>query len=97
MNLLTHQTATGTPANTGSPKLKELPITFRLPRVGQRDPWFHLSRAWYYAAESDGRLSLIRLREKGKRRGATLVPSAGVLALLEIERIQSNAGREELK
>ncbi len=83
MNLLTHKSATGTPENTGSPKLKELPITFRLPRVGQRDPHFGLSRAWYYAAESDGRLSLIRLREKGKKRGATLVPSVAVLALLE--------------
>ncbi len=83
MNLITHEPATGTPANTGSPKLKELPVTFRLPRVGERDPHFGLSRAWYYNAEADGRLALIRLREKGKKRGATLVPSAGVLALLE--------------
>jgi hypothetical protein len=72
----------GTPANTGSPELQQLPITFRLPRVGQRDPYFGLSRSWYYAAEADGRLSLIRLREKGKSRGTTLIPSAGVLALL---------------
>ena len=82
MNLLTPNTAIGTPANTGSPKLQELPITFRLPKVGQRDPHFGLSRAWYYAAEADGRISLIRLREKGKTRGTTLVPSTGVLALL---------------
>jgi len=83
MDNIQHLNATGTSANAVSPKLKELPITFRLPRVGQRDPHFGLSRAWYYAAESDGRLSLIRLREKGKTRGATLVPSAAVLALLE--------------
>ena len=83
MNLITHQTATGTPANTGGPKLKELPITYRLPRVGERDPHFGLSRAWYYNAEADGRLALIRLREKGKKRGATLIPSSAVLALLE--------------
>ena len=82
MNFITHQTAIGTPANTGSPKLKELPVTFRLPRAGQRDEHFGLSRSWFYAAESDGRLSLIRLREKGKKRGATLVPTAAVLALL---------------
>ncbi len=82
MNIITHQTAIGTPANTGSPKLKELPVTFRLPRAGQRDEHFGLSRSWFYAAESDGRLSLIRLREKGKKRGATLVPTAAVLALL---------------
>jgi hypothetical protein len=82
VNIITHQTAIGTPANTGSPKLKELPVTFRLPRAGQRDEHFGLSRSWFYAAESDGRLSLIRLREKGKKRGATLVPTAAVLALL---------------
>lgn len=82
MNLLTPNTAIGTPANTGSPKLQELPITFRLPKVGQRDPYFGLSRSWYYAAEADGRLSLIRLREKGKTRGTTLIPSAGVLTAI---------------
>jgi hypothetical protein len=70
----------GTPANTGSPKLQELPITFRIPRVGERDPYFGLSRSWYYAAEAAGLISLIRLREKGKTRGTTLIPSAGVLA-----------------
>jgi hypothetical protein len=78
-----HQETPGTSVKTQSPKLQELPITFRLPRVGLRDPYFGLSRAWYYGAESDGRLSLIRLREKGKKRGATLVPTAAVLALLE--------------
>ena len=83
MNFITPNTALGTPANTGSPKLKELPITYRLPRVGERDPHFGLSRAWYYNAEADGRLALIRLREKGKKRGATLIPSSAVLALLE--------------
>jgi len=82
VNIITPKTAIGTPANTGSPKLQELPITFRLPKVGQRDPYFGLSRSWYYAAEADGRLSLIRLREKGKTRGTTLIPSAGVLAAL---------------
>ena len=81
METMTHQ-ATGT-AFTGSPKLKELPTTFRLPRVGQRDEHFGLSRAWYYNAEADGRLALIRLRERGKKRGTTLVPTAAVLALLE--------------
>lgn len=83
MNLITHQPTTGTPVNTGSPKLKELPVTFRLPKAGQRDENFGCSRAFYYAAEADGRLSLIRLREKGKTRGVTLVPTAQVLALLE--------------
>jgi hypothetical protein len=81
MDTMTHQ-ATGT-AFTGSPKLKELPTTFRLPKVGQRDEHFGLSRSWFYAAELDGRLALIRLRERGKTRGTTLVPTAAVLALLD--------------
>ena len=81
MNEITSQQTSGTPSN-GCPKLKELPITFRLPKVGNRDEHFGLSRSWYYAAEADGRLELIRLREKGKKRGTTLVPSAAVLALL---------------
>ena len=82
MNLITSNNASGTPANTGSPKLKELPVTFRLPKVGQRDEHFGLSRSWFYAAEADGRLELIRLREKGKTRGTTLVPTSAVLALI---------------
>ena len=77
-----NQPTTGT-AITGSPKLKELPTTFRLPKVGQRDEHFGLSRSWFYAAELDGRLALIRLRERGKTRGTTLVSTAQVLALLE--------------
>ena len=81
MDTMTHQ-ATGT-AFTGSPKLKELPTTFRLPKVGQRDEHFGLSRSWFYAAELDGRLALIRLRERGKTRGTTLVSTAQVLALME--------------
>lgn len=47
---------------------------YRLPRPGERDPHFGLSRSWYYQAESDGVLKLIRLRKKGRKRGVTLVP-----------------------
>lgn len=83
VNKITLQSSTGDNGrNADCPKLKELPTTFRLPKVGNRDEHFGLSRSWYYAAEADGRLALIRLREKGKKRGATLVPSAAVLALL---------------
>jgi hypothetical protein len=80
---MTHNQTLATLANTQSLNLHPLPVTFRLPRVGERDPHFGLSRSWYYSAESDGRLGLIRLREKGKRRGTTLVPTASVLTLLE--------------
>lgn len=59
-----------------------LPVTFRVPAHG-RDPIFSLTRAWFYAAETDGRLTLLRLRAKGKKRGVTLVRTADVLALIE--------------
>jgi hypothetical protein len=78
------KTTLGTLVKTDGPKPNSnLPITFRLPRAGQRDPHFGLSRAWFYAAEADGRLRLIRLREKGKSRGITLVPTVEVIELLE--------------
>lgn len=70
-------------AFNGSPRIKELPTTFRLPKTGQRDEHFGLSRSWFYAAEADGRLALIHLREKGKTRGTTLVRTSAVLQLLE--------------
>ena len=59
------------------------PITFRLPKPRERDALFNLSRATYYALESDGQLKLIRLRQKGRKRGTTLVSTAEVLAVLE--------------
>lgn len=82
MKNITSKTAPGTSAANISPELQKLPTTFRLPRVGLRDPHFGLSRAWFYAAEADGRISLIRLREKGKKRGTTLVPTEQVLNLI---------------
>lgn len=58
------------------------PVTFRLPSKNGRDPWFHLSRSWYFAAEARGDLKMIRLRAKGKTRGVTLVPFEAVRALI---------------
>lgn len=59
-----------------------LPETFRLPSKG-RDPYFNLGRSWYYAAEREGLLNMLRLRSKGRKRGVTLIRTAEVLALLE--------------
>ena len=58
------------------------PETFRLPARGH-DPHFGLTRSWYYAAEADGRIQLIRLRSKGKNRGVTLVRYSQVQALIQ--------------
>ena len=58
------------------------PETFRLPRQHQRDPYWNLSRAWYYDAEKAGLLKLIRLRKEGNVRGVTLVPFRAVANLI---------------
>lgn len=57
------------------------PEFFRLPRSGG-DPHFGLSRSWFYAAEKEGLLKLIRLRQRGKMRGVVLVPYADVARLV---------------
>jgi hypothetical protein len=49
------------------------PEFFRLPTRGP-DPYFGLTRATYYALEKRGAFRLIRLRERGKIRGVTLIP-----------------------
>jgi hypothetical protein len=59
------------------------PVAFRIPSAGQRDPHFNLPRSKYYDMESQGLLKLIRLRDKGKKRGTTLVPFADVLRVIE--------------
>lgn len=58
------------------------PETYRLPRPGERDPYFGLGRAWYYSAEQRGDLKLIRLRKRGNLRGVTLVPYDEVAKLI---------------
>ena len=57
------------------------PFTFRLPAKGG-DPHFGLTRAWYYQAEAEGQLQLVRLRMRGKSRGVTLVRYDDVKALM---------------
>lgn len=48
------------------------PCTFRLPRIGERDPYFGNTRSFYYELEKLVPC-LIHLRKEGKRRGVTLV------------------------
>jgi hypothetical protein len=56
------------------------PETFRLPRPGQRDPYFGLSRSAYYELERAGTIRLVRLCKRGNIRGTTLIPFDQVLA-----------------
>jgi hypothetical protein len=57
------------------------PETFRLPKRGV-DPYFGFSRSFYYEGEVRGYWRLIRIRERGKQRGVTLVPFDAVLAFV---------------
>jgi hypothetical protein len=51
------------------------PETFRLPKPNSGgDPYFHFTRSYYYRGEELGYWRLIRIRERGKQRGLTLVP-----------------------
>jgi hypothetical protein len=49
------------------------PQTFRLPRGGERDVHFNLSRAMYYELEALGKIRMRRLLKPGKKRGTTLI------------------------
>jgi len=57
------------------------PEFFRLPIRGS-DPHFGLTRPFYYAAEKRGDIRLVRLRERGKLRGITLVPYDAIAAYI---------------
>jgi hypothetical protein len=74
-------------ANTSSTK----PEFFRLPTQGG-DPHFGFTRGWYYAAEKLGYFKLVRVRERGKLRGVTLIPYDQVAAFVsEQAKAQSTA------
>jgi hypothetical protein len=60
------------------------PETFRLPKAGG-DPFFGFSRSFYYEGEQRGYWRLIRIRERGKVRGVTLVPYDVVSAFVRAQ------------
>jgi hypothetical protein len=57
------------------------PETFRLPKSGG-DPHFGITRSFYYRGEELGYWHLIRIRERGKQRGLTLVPYDQIAAFV---------------
>ncbi len=65
------------------PQNKSKPEAYRLPRSGERDPYWGISRSWYYEAEQRGELKLIRLRKRGRQKGITLVPYDAMAALVK--------------
>ena len=68
------------------------PETFRLPVVGKRDPYFGLSRAFYYQLEALGAIRLVRLRKRGTQRGVTLVPFETIKKYIQSQ--QGGTGHE---
>jgi hypothetical protein len=59
------------------------PETFRLPKPNSGgDPYFHFTRSYYYEGEQRGWWRLIRLRQRGRQRGVTLVPFDQVAAFV---------------
>jgi hypothetical protein len=46
---------------------------FRLPPPGKRDPYFGLSRSWYYKAAASGEIKLVSVRQRNALRGVRLV------------------------
>lgn len=53
---------------------------FRLPPPGKRDPYFGLSRSWYYKAASLGEIKTVAVRQRGALRGVRLVAYDSVVA-----------------
>jgi hypothetical protein len=58
------------------------PEFFRLPSSGGGDPFFGLSRTYYYEGEKRGYWKLVRIRERGRVRGVTLVPYDAIAAFV---------------
>ena len=69
------------PSGTAQQSVPLRPEFFRLPKHGV-DPYFGLGRSFYYEGEKRGYWRLIRIRERGKLRGVTLVPFDQVAAFL---------------
>jgi hypothetical protein len=46
---------------------------FRLPAPGKRDPYFGLSRGWYYKTAALGEIKMIAVRQRNALRGVRLV------------------------
>jgi hypothetical protein len=92
-----------TPNSTGSDHATVAPISetsanvsrpefYRLPTTGG-DPFFGLTRSFYYEGENRGYWRLVRLRERGKQRGITLIPFDAVARFVR-EQMQKAEGEK---
>jgi hypothetical protein len=62
------------------------PEFYRLPTRGG-DPFFGLTRSWYYQAEKRGDIKLVRIRERGKLRGVTLIEYDSTAAYIRAQTV----------
>ena len=69
------------PRSEGAISPSQRPEFFRLPKAGG-DPYFGLGRSYYYEGEQRGYWRLVRIRQRGKLRGVTLVPYDAVSAFV---------------
>jgi len=76
------------PSEAASSALQR-PEFFRLPKSGV-EPHFGFGRSYYYEGEQRGYWKLVRIRERGKLRGITLIPYDAVASFL---REQMDAAR----
>ena len=72
-NPLEHRETIVAPSEAAS-SASQRPEFFRLPPAGIGDRYFGLSRSSYYEYEKLGYFRLVRIRQRGKLRGVTLVP-----------------------
>lgn len=75
MNLVEHTP----PQNQTAPHAVEF---FRLPQPGKRDPFFGLSRGWYYKAHAAGEIRMVAVWQRGALRGVLLVVYDSVCAYI---------------
>jgi hypothetical protein len=78
---ISKQPTTTAPRSEGAARPSQRPEFFRLPKSGG-DPHFGLGRSYYYEGEKNGFWRLVRIRQRGKLRGVTLVPYDVVAAFV---------------
>jgi len=77
-----HPAISTAPLSEGAARPSQSPPEFfRLPKSGG-DPHFGLGRSYYYEGEKLGYWKLVRIRQRGKQRGVTLVPYDAVAAFI---------------
>jgi hypothetical protein len=66
---------TAAPPREAAASASQRPEFFRLPKPKSGgDPYFHFTRSFYFEGENRGYWKLVRIRERGKSRGITLIP-----------------------